>query len=405
MWAIVQVALLAYAGWRRRCALRRKWTADKRKFQQDVELAARAARADRQGYLGWEGERLLRVDAIVDETPDVKSFYLTDVDGHPLPRFEPGQYLTIHFATAPDEKPLVRCYSLSDRPHEEYYRLTVKRCDSPVDRPELPHGRGSHRLHRYTHVGETLRVSAPRGGFFLDPRGNRPLVFVAGGIGVTPLLAMLAELVDRGEEREVYFFYGVRNSANHPLRDHLAELASKREHVHLFTSYSQPLATDALHTDYQRAGRLSADYLRQVLPPGRFDYYLCGPGGMMQSIVLGLLEQGVPEEAIHYEAFGPASIPRRQAPGSPTATTPCEVELATSHHEAQWSEAYASLLELLEEVGAAVDSGCRSGNCGLCATRVLDGSFDTIKPPGANVPDGHCLACISVPTSKLVLDL
>ena len=81
------------------------------------------------------------------------------------------------------------------------------------------------------------------------------------------------------------------------------------------------------------------------------------------------------------------------------------MELASSHHEAQWDGAYASLLELLEEVGAPVDSGCRSGNCGLCATRVLAGSFDTIKAPGADVPDGHCLACISVPTSKLVLDL
>jgi ferredoxin-NADP reductase len=402
--AILQVGQLAWTGVVRARKRRRRHAEQKEQFLRQLELAARAARADRPAYRGWQGERPLRVAAIVDETHDVKSFYLTEPDGHPLPRFEPGQYLTLHFDTPPGEKPLVRCYSLSDRHHEEYYRLTIKRCDAPVGHPDAHPGRGSHRLHRYTQVGDLLSVSAPRGGFFLDPCSDRPLVFVAGGIGVTPLVSMLAQLVEDLDDREVYFFYGVRNSENHALRDHLAELAAKRENVHLFVAYSQPLPTDRLHIDYQHAGRLSGEYLRQVLPPGRFDYYLCGPGDMMQSIVLDLLEQGVSDDSLHYEAFGPASIPRRPKSSAAEAVT-CPVRLATSDQETLWDGEFDSLLDLLEQAGAPIAAGCRSGNCGLCATRVIEGSFDTVKTPGAPVPSDHCLACISVPTSPLVLDL
>jgi uncharacterized protein len=403
-----RVVGLALGGWRRLRGRQHEYEADKRAFAEQVAAAALAARADKHHYLGWSGTRKLRVSAVVDETVDIKSLYLTDPDGGTLPRFEPGQYLTCHFDTAAGEKPLVRCYSLSDRPREEYYRLTVKRCPPPVDSPHAPPGRGSSRVHAMQ-VGELLAISAPRGGFFLDPRRRHPLVLIAGGIGVTPLVSMLAALAETNDDRDVYFFYGVRNSREHPLRDQLDELVRAYPHIHQFVAYSQPLAEDREHDDFHRRGRITVDYIRSVVPVGQFDYYLCGPGAMMEDLVEGLLAAGVPEDRILYEAFGPASIRRGAKPShQPIAsadTVAPTVRFANSDQQASWDDHCESLLELMEELGVAIDSGCRAGNCGMCAARVLEGHVATVKQPGAAAPEGYCLACISVPTSPLVLEL
>ncbi|MGI9456170.1 MAG: 2Fe-2S iron-sulfur cluster-binding protein [Aeoliella sp.] len=401
------MGLLAFGGWRRIARRNVHLDAEKRQFVAQIEAVARAARADRQAYLSWEGHRELRVSAIVDESHGVKSFYLTDPEGQSLPSYEPGQYLTCHFDTAEGEKPLVRCYSLSDRPREEYYRLTVKRSDPPDDLPDAPPGRASNRLHRMT-VGDAFRAAAPRGEFFLDPRRSDPLVLVAGGIGVTPLLSMIAALVHAGDDREVYFFYSVRNSSEHPLREQLAELVADNSHIHTFVAYTQPLQSDQPFIDYHHGSRITVDYLRQVLPTGRFDYYLCGPGEMMQSLVEGLLDQGVPDDRILYEAFGPSSVQRASTAKAETSANlhgQPQIRFASSHQEAEWDDQCSSLLELIEQAGVAIDAGCRAGSCGMCATRVLDGEFTTVKPSGAPLPEGHCLACISVPTSPLVLEL
>lgn len=404
-----RVAMLALGGWSRLRRRQQRYEADKQAFVEQVAAAARAARADRHDYLAWTGTRPLRIAAIVDEAKDVKSFYLSDVNGGLLPSFEPGQYLTCHFETAAGEKPLVRCYSLSDRPREEYYRLTVKRCDAPADQPLVPAGRGSNRLHAMR-VGDSLAVSAPRGGFFLDPRRHQPLVLIAGGIGVTPMVSILAALAAANDRREVYFFYGVRNSREHPLRDQLEQIGREHPNLHQFVTYSQPLAEDREHHDYHHRGRIDIDYVLGVLPTGQFDFYLCGPGRMMEHMVEGLLAAGVPEDRILYEAFGPASIRRaptiekQHAKCGPTGPPPT-VRLATSEREVNWDNDCESLLELIEGLGVAIDSGCRAGNCGMCAARVLEGDVELVKQPGAQAPDGYCLACISVPKSPVVLEL
>lgn len=403
------MATLALGGWGRMRHRQRQYESDKRAFIERVAVTARAARADKQDYLGWEGTRELQLSAVVDEAVDVKSFYLTDPDGAALPAFEPGQYLTCHLPSAPGEKPLVRCYSLSDRPREEYYRLTVKLCRPPADVPEAPPGRGSSRLHNMV-SGDRLPVSAPRGGFFLDPRRSHPLVLIAGGIGVTPMVSMLATLAEQNDDREVYFFYGVRNSREHALRDQLEEIAAAHPNLHQFVAYSQPLAEDREHHDYQHHGRITIDTIRRIVPTGVYDYYLCGPGGMMEQLVEGLLAAGVPEERILYEAFGPASVRKMHKHDEPATSVASAgplptVKFATSHQQVDWDNHCDSLLDLIEELGVAIDSGCRAGNCGMCAARVLEGDIETVKQPGAAAPDGYCLACISVPKSPLVLEL
>lgn len=404
-----RLTLVSLGGYRRLRARQRRYELARHEFTEQVANAARAARAKNPDFLGWSGGRKLRISAIVDEAIDVRSIYLTDPDGAPLPAFEPGQYLTCYFDTLPGDKPLVRCYSLSDRPRGEYYRLTVKRCGPPADRPALPPGRGSTRLHAMQ-VGDELEVSAPRGQFFLDPRRNEPLVLIGGGIGVTPLVSMAATLAEQNDKREIYFFYGVRNSREHPLRDQLQEIGRRHPNFHQFVAYSQPLAEDRQGEDFNHRGRLSLDMIRQVLPAGAFDYYLCGPGGMMDDMVTGLMTAGVAAERIRYEAFGPATVrtmqPAAATAGKVAAIGPLPtVRLAASQQQVEWDDECESLLELIEDLGVAIESGCRAGNCGMCAARVLEGEVATVKPPGVPMPAGHCLACISVPKSPVVLEL
>jgi ferredoxin-NADP reductase len=316
-------AIRAWLGAARRAARYRQRRED---FHQRVAATLRRARA-RGAHLAWQGLRPFRVAAIVDEAADVKSFYLTPADGLRLPPFEPGQYLTFHLKCPGDEKPVVRCYSLSERPREDYYRCTIKRQDVPRDRPDLPAGRASSMLHRHVRVGDLVEVQAPRGEFFLDPLDDHPIVLIGGGIGVTPLVSMLNAMIAGERQHDVYFFLGVQNSQHHPFREHLVQTAARNESVHLQVSYSRPLDSDRAGIDYHTHGRITIDRLRQSLPSNNFRFYVCGPGGMMESIVPALLDWGVPAEHINYEAFGPATVKSISHTQSPAVgpREPCEV--------------------------------------------------------------------------------
>jgi ferredoxin len=141
-----------------------------------------------------------------------------------------------------------------------------------------------------------------------------------------------------------------------------------------------------------------------VLPSNNYQFYVCGPGALMESLVPALWKWGVPESHVHYEAFGPASVKRL---GGCTARKPavqCDVQFARTGRTVPWDGAFASLLEFGEASGVAMLSGCRAGSCGECVVGIRSGSTIAIKQPGISVPDGHCLACISAPAESLVLD-
>ncbi len=154
----------------------------------------------------WQGARGFRVAAIVDECDDVRSFYLTPQDGRPLARISARAISDVELPQPGAPRPLVRCYSLSDRPHDEHYRISVKRARSE--------GRGSGYLFDQARVGTELHVRAPAGEFFLEPATREPVALVAGGIGITPVLAMLLAILHDQPWREVVFFAGCATAAN-----------------------------------------------------------------------------------------------------------------------------------------------------------------------------------------------
>ncbi|MFL6544173.1 MAG: 2Fe-2S iron-sulfur cluster-binding protein, partial [Candidatus Udaeobacter sp.] len=108
--------------------------------------------------------------------------------------------------------------------------------------------------------------------------------------------------------------------------------------------------------------------------------------------------------AIHFEAFGPASVKRLGANANhQQAALKCEVRFERSNRTATWDGSFASLLEFGEASGVTMPSGCRAGSCGECMLAMSSGSIVTIKQPGIPVPAGHCLACISAPAEAIVL--
>jgi ferredoxin-NADP reductase len=404
-WVMVQAAVLAARAWRRRARWEREYAERRAEFCRRVEATARAARAAKS-IPDWEGWRPFRVGAIVDEARDVKSFYLAPVDGRPLSPFAPGQYLTFRLPLQLGQPPLVRCYSLSDRPREDYYRVSVKRFSPQHDQPKLIQRRGSNYLHDCVRVGDVLEARAPAGTFLVDPLATEPLVLVGSGIGVTPLMSMLEAIANAGRPRDVVALFGFRNGREQPFRERLQKLAQDNPNIRLLVSYSAPRAEDVLHRDYHHRGRVTIERVREALPSSNFRFYVCGPSGMMETLVPALWKWGVPDSHVHFEAFGPASVQRLRVTGDGReSAAPCDVQFAKSERISRWDGSFATLLEFGEAAGVDMPSGCRAGSCGECLTAVQGGAVLPIKQPGIAVPAGHCLTCISVPACDLVMDV
>lgn len=372
-------------------------------MQQRVAAARRRQLQQEQVALLWDGYRKFEVDRKVDEGGDICSFYFVPHDRKPLPPFKPGQYLTFDLSIADQRTPTVRCYSLSDAPGREYYRVTVKRIPPPPDNPDAPPGLASNFLHDRVNPGDILDVKAPGGHFWLDMSRATPVVLIAGGVGVTPLLSMLNAIAESGSVRETWFFYGVCHRDEHIMYDHFDRLAAEHENIHLHVCYSEPrTGVDLPGRDFHHAEWVSVELLRRLLPSSNYDYYICGPPPMMGAITQGLEQWGVPSNRVHYETFGPATVKKLQTPIGDGATV--DVTFSRSGKTCQWGPEEGSLLELAEHNEIVIDCGCRAGNCGTCLTAIKSGEVEYTTEPGAVVEDGSCLTCICVPKGPLVLD-
>ena len=352
----------------------------------------------------WSDEKLFNVDKIVVESDQVHSFYLKPAEKFKLPNYQPGQFLTFHFDIPGQEKPVVRCYSLSDAPGNDYYRISVKRIPPPRDKPELPPGLSSSFLHDQVKEGNTIKVLAPNGNFCL-PEGKKhnKIVMIGSGIGITPVLSMLNHLHKNGIKRgsDIWFFYGVRNGSEQIMKQHLKSIAQANKHLKLHVCYSAPGDQDMLGEDYHFKGRVSLDLLKQTLPGNDFDFYFCGPGAMMADLADGLDAWGVPDERIHFEAFGPSTVKRKSAPAK--AENQYQVKFDQTGKVLSWMGEADCLLEFAEANGVTLPFGCRMGNCGSCSQKLVKGEVHYPVAPSFTPEEGYCLTCSSVPASDIEL--
>ena len=191
--------------------------------------------------------RELRVIDKHRESADVTSFTFASRDGSPLPSFVAGQHLPIELDLPGHTHRVRRTYSLSGAPADGTYRISVKR---------EAQGVASRHLHDAVEVGSFLGAGKPQGVFVLDPPGDRPIVLVSAGVGLTPLVSMLHELARDGS-RPAWFVHGARDGGHDPLRDEVEALIAAGRHQSLHVAYSRPGVDDRPGTrlPQQRPGR------------------------------------------------------------------------------------------------------------------------------------------------------
>lgn len=272
----------------------------------DVCIGREAQIYERQQTLpgGWNGYRTLVVDRKVRESDIVTSFYLTPADDQPLPDYLPGQYITVR-VDHPTTPTSPRNYSLSDRPGTGHFRISVKRESRPVDR--APDGLISNHLHDGVNEGDHLEIGPPCGEFTLAPASasGRPVVFLAGGIGVTPLLAMAKSLQHARSVVPAYFLQAARNSRVHALGDEVRSLGGDGSSFQTKVLYDEPLVDDLASGRCDAGGTVTTDLLRSWTPLVNAEYYVCGPTPFMANVLGSLRELGVPDDRVHHEFFGP----------------------------------------------------------------------------------------------------
>ena len=351
----------------------------------------------------WTGFRSFRVTRKEREADNVTSFHLRPHDGRSVAAYLPGQFLTFRFHDEAEREPTVRCYSLSRAyAQDQDYRVTIKRLVPPPDAAtDTPGGKASTWFHNRIGVDSVVEVAPPSGHFTLDLAVGRPVVFIAGGIGITPFLAMMEHMEAHEPGRETWLFHGVRNRDERVMVDELRRWAAKPG-FHVVRCYSDLREPDPALKEFEEEGHVTIDLLRRRLPSSNYEFYVCGPPPMMTQIMDGLRDWGVPSGSIHFEAFsadtvreiGMASLSAGQA-GS------CEVSFRGSGRRLEWDQESGTILELAERNEIFLPSGCRAGSCGTCAAPVLRGSFVYLSKPEARVDDGSCLVCISVPCEDI----
>jgi vanillate O-demethylase ferredoxin subunit len=330
----------------------------------------------------WVSEAMETIDLVVasacNETARVRSFVFRRPDGGPLPVFEAGAHVDVTVA-GNDGQPLQRSYSLCCEPGaHESWRLGVLREDS---------GRGgSIAVHRTWLPGTRVRFSVPKNQF---PLAASPLaggghhVLVAGGIGITPLLAMAHALRATGEEWALH--YCARALDDAAFVPELARLAGARLHLHL---------------DGGDPGRgLDVGGLISAAPAGSH-VYVCGPRGLNEAVIAAAATAGWPRDRVHHEFFSAATPAagdggfkvRLQASGRCVAVGAKETVLDAL---------------LREDVQPLYD--CKRGECGLCATTVVSGDIDhrdyVLSDADRTTGRQMCICVSRVRSGELVLDL
>jgi vanillate monooxygenase ferredoxin subunit len=316
--------------------------------------------------------RVARKQALAE---GISAFELVPAEGATLPVFEAGAHIDVHLARG--EVRIVRPYSLCGVPGAaDRWQIAVLR--EPASRG------GSAAMHAWVFEGSTLAVSAPRNHFRLAPRAAHSLL-LAGGIGITPLLAMAEQLHADGAAFELH--HCTRTLARTPFRERLA---------------AAPWADRVAHhlDDGPAAQRLDLPALLAVQPPGT-QLYVCGPQGFMDAVLAAARAQGWPEAQLHWEAFHAEVAPQ-------AGDQAFELQLARSGLVIR-VDADQTAARALEAAGVFLPTSCEQGVCGTCLTRVLDGLPDhrdqylSDEERAAN--DQFTPCCSRARSARLVIDL
>lgn len=347
--------------------------------------------------------RKYKVIKRVEETKLVVSLYLGPVDDIPLSIFIPGQHLMFKVHVPGQEIAVFRYYSFSDSFHPEYYRISVKK-----------EGLVSSYLGDRLKEGDILEAKGPMGDFHSNPLDSRPVALIAGGIGVTPLLSMIKTVAILNPGKKVYFFYGVNTCGDHSFQGEIQKLKKDYDNLSVTTFYNQVRPYDVRGLDYDYEGFINIKNIWQVIREEmQMEYYICGPGGMMNYIMEELKKSGVNEDNIHFESFNSQNVrgveDELQEPmmhrDNRKINAGFSIEFLRSGKKVPWDSRYRSILEFAEGNDIEINSGCLFGDCGTCLTEIKEGDVRYLHQTMVKVEQGKCLPCSCIPTSNVVLNV
>ena len=228
-----------------------------------------------------------RLVRIRQETPTVKSF-LFDLQGAEMD-FKPGQWVDLYVDIGPSVE--VGGYSITSTPLQRgTFELAIKK---------LPWGAPAIYLHEQAKEGEMFTVQGGSGNFVLDPEWPGSIVFIAGGIGITPIISMLRYLDQTHDGRETLLLYSASSPAELAFRREIEEMTNRNPRSRAIFTVTRP-------HDGQwdgRTGRIDRDLLREKLPQGESLYYLCGPPPLQDDLSSVLKDMGVPPPHIRTERW------------------------------------------------------------------------------------------------------
>ena len=386
---------------------------------------------------GTSGELTVRCIQVIDETHDVKTFRFVP---EPLVLFsyKPGQFVTLDLAI--EGKRVMRSYSISSTPSRPHIlEITVKRVPAPTDVADAPPGLVSNWLHDNITVGSQVKLKGPMGKFTCVDNLPAKLLFISAGSGITPMMSMSRWLCDTGAKVDILFLHSARSSRDLIFRQELESMAARHPNFKLAvtTTRSEP---GQPWLGY--AGRLHELMLQAIAPDFQErTVYVCGPNPFMEKVKTILETLAFPMENYHEESFGSPKRKRSVEQKLPNETakeisqeqnssakTPLVQELESETNKQKPDQINSvntteaqlpvvifakvgkeircdeedTILEIAEQEGIELPSGCRMGACGSCKLPLLEGKVNYDDDPDCE--PGHLFSCIAKPVGRVVIE-
>jgi len=362
----------------------------------------------------WQGWKKFTIANIINESRETKSFYLTvkeniDNDGNNVAGYKAGQFLTVKLQNDQGEE-LIRCWSISDSDEAlMQYRVTIKRQSN---------GLASNLIHDHYKKGDSIEAMAPAGLFNLKRDDIAvPVILISAGVGITPMISMLKSHTKRLDKKlpTLYFIHSTKNANTHLFKEEVDAIVNQHDNIHRHYIYTRADQASRFKLDYQQKDRLDSDSLKGVLAdigcwfadkwialqPNECHYYVCGPEKFIKATQQVLSNLDVEADDIFYESFEQTSAFNIMA-----EDVPANINFNLSQQNIVWQpETAMSLLEMAQEQNINTSFSCRSGQCGLCATKVNSGEVKYQIKPSVQVAENHVLLCCTTPVGDLDLEL
>jgi len=325
---------------------------------------------------------------IEEQTHDTKTLRFV-LPGNKQISPRPGQFLTFDWMI--DGKRVKRSYTICSSPTQRnFVEITPKRVEK---------GYVSKFLNDHAAVGLTVQARGPYGTFYFDESKHQRIVLIAAGSGITPMIAILRYIDGLSLKINATLVYCVRTQNDVIFESELSAIQNR------MPGFRQALVLSQHGPEWKGwKGHLDRAMLeREVQRPLDSTFFLCGPPQFMELGCSLLREMGVDPVNVLQESFG-GGISREK--GSVAASGPLEIRLARSGLTYQ-SCLTETVLESAELNGASIPFGCRQGNCGTCATKLLSGNVRMDNDEGLTEElraHGFILPCVSRPLSALTLD-